>query len=174
MKMKKFLSMTMATTMLMCTSVFANDTTKDYYEYQGVKFDNSIKKSEAESIPLDVLETMQNSDGIIKSLSKEDIEFEDEIDNTNTMPTNHFYMYVWAEDLTEKNYEDYDKWQFNAQGNWVINPKYEFTDVIALSWSDDFTLKSSKCTIDNSSYRTSVNKIAAEEGVAYDVDLQLG
>lgn len=90
------------------------------------------------------------------------------------MPTNHFYMYVWAEDLTEKNYEDYDKWQFNAQGNWVINPKYEFTDVIALSWSDDFTLKSSKCTIDNSSYRTSVNKIAAEEGVAYDVDLQLG
>lgn len=70
MKMKKFLSMTMATTMLMCTSVFANDTTKDYYEYQGVKFDNSIKKSEAESIPLDVLETMQNSDGIIKSLSK--------------------------------------------------------------------------------------------------------
>ncbi|MFV0502642.1 MAG: hypothetical protein ACK5LT_01535 [Lachnospirales bacterium] len=107
---------------------FASSDLKEYYEYNGVKFDNSIKKSEVEKIPSDVLKTMQKSNGIIKSLSKSSGDV-----LARTMPSTDFEMYVWSEELYKYSYEKFSKWKFYAQGSWIVNPNFEFTDVIALS-----------------------------------------
>lgn len=175
MKLKSFLIMTTFMTLTITTEIFSNEDDTIYYSYEGIKFDNSIDIQEVEQLPAEVLKTMQNSDGIIKSLTTQDMDYEEHMTKNKTMSTNDFSMYVWAEDLIENNSdEDADKWRFNAQGTWNINPFYEFTDVIVLSWSDDFTLDSHKCTIDGSDSRTLTTAIAPERGVAYDVDLQLG
>lgn len=176
MKLKSFLIMTTFMTLTITTEIFSNEDDTIYYSYEGIKFDNSIDIQEVEQLPAEVLKTMQNSDGIIKSLTTQDMDYEEHMTKNKTMSTNDFSMYVWAEDIEENSYDTtgIDRWRFNAQGTWHTNPFYEFTDSIALSWSDDFTLDAHSCTIDGSDSRTSTSTIGAERGIAYDVDLQLG
>lgn len=176
MKSKIFLVLTTCMTLAISTEIFSSEDTSTYYEFEDIKFDNSIDIEEIKQIPIEVLQTMKNSEGTIKSLAKHDIEFENATSKSKLMSTNDFSMYVWAEDIEENSYDTtgIDRWRFNAQGTWHTNPFYEFTDSIALSWSDDFTLDAHSCTIDGSDSRTSTSTIGAERGIAYDVDLQLG
>lgn len=97
-----------------------------------------------------------------------------------TMPTTDFELTVVAQRTTLGN-DNRDAFIFTAEGNWKETPFFEFTDVIALSWSDEFTLFSHSAYIyegcDPICYdytRTTLNTIKPEEGVAYDVDLQTG
>lgn len=175
MTLKKSLILIAFMTLTITTDIFSNENTSTYYEYENIKFHNSIDMETIDQIPIEVLETMKNSEGIIKSLSKEEVDFENSEPKTKFMSTSDFSMYVWVEDLVEYTSNDEpQKFRLNAQGTWHTNPFYEFTDVIALSWSDEFTLENESCTIDGSNSRTSKSVVGLEKGIAYEVDLQLG
>ncbi|MFP3786260.1 hypothetical protein, partial [Burkholderia sp. SIMBA_024] len=93
------------------------------------------------------------------------------------MPTSDFKMTVVAQRITEKG-SGYDNFRFVAEGDWIETPFYEFTDKIALSWSDDFTLYSDSSYIHNgvvSDYTNTIRStVDPEKGVSYDVNLRLG
>lgn len=176
MRLKSFLIITTFMTLAINIDVFSNEDTSIYYEYDGIKFDNSIDIEEIKQLPIELLETMKNSEGLIKSLGEQNVNFEDSLFQKEPMSTNDFSMFVWVEDTAENIYDPIgiDRLKFNAQGTWHTNPFYEFTDVIALSWSDDFTLDSYNCTIDGDNSRAQASTIAPEKGIACEVDLQLG
>jgi hypothetical protein len=95
-----------------------------------------------------------------------------------TMPTSDFVMTVVAQAIKEKGTAD--NFQFVAEGDWKVNPDYEFVDTIALAWSDSFTLyydvsehytyKSGKLYM----FSGTRNSAKAEAGVGHDVDLKVG
>lgn len=96
-----------------------------------------------------------------------------------TMPTSDFYLYTVAQRIYEMG-SGYDNFQFTTDGSWLINPYYEFTDTIALAWSDSFTLYH-----DESMHYTEKdgrnyyweglrNNVKSEAGVAHDIDLKVG
>jgi hypothetical protein len=94
-----------------------------------------------------------------------------------TMPTEHFEMNVIGLQVGENTYK------FHAEGDWKVNPNYEFTDVIALAWTDNFTLEDDlaftledlgKGYLEADYTGLTRNKVDGEAGVGYDVDLVLG
>lgn len=72
-----------------------------------------------------------------------------------------------------------DVFEFMAVGEWYVNPNYEFTDCIGMTWSDNFTLYFDDGYTYN--HRTNkkdrspmvMNDMAPEQGFAYDADLKL-
>ena len=92
-----------------------------------------------------------------------------------TMPESDFEMNVA---VIKQNDSTYDKFRFIATGDWKESPYYEYTDVIGLGWTDNFTLYDDYSYIlrpDGADYNaTSRNDIDGEAGVAHDVNLQVG
>jgi len=72
-----------------------------------------------------------------------------------------------------------DYFRFLATGDWKIDPFYNFTDAIALSWSDNFTLYEDRAYVtygpgdDLTQYETwtSRSTVDAEQGVGYNIDM---
>ncbi|HZG55318.1 hypothetical protein [Paenibacillus sp.] len=93
------------------------------------------------------------------------------------MPTSEFKMTTVAQRIYELS-TSYDNFQFITEGDWIVNPNYEFTDAIALAWSDEFTVYDDYSYIISGNWydysRTSLNAVVPEGGVGYDVDLQVG
>lgn len=140
----------------------------------------TIKQSELSLLSNAMLAELNKEDGEIVSIQ----EVERNLDNGNpyginllTMPTSDFKMTVVAQRITEKG-SAYDNFKFVATGDWIESPFFEFTDTIALSWSDNFTLYSDYAYINTGGIydytRTQRATVDAEKGIAYDVDLRVG
>lgn len=73
-----------------------------------------------------------------------------------------------------------DAFKFIATGEWIVNPFFEYTDCIGISWSDEFTLyydsgysySENPGGIPFYNYDAlTLNDMSPEEGFAYDADL---
>ncbi|SHH54467.1 hypothetical protein [Tepidibacter thalassicus] len=72
------------------------------------------------------------------------------------------------------------RFKFKTIGTWHKNPKVELKDIIAISWSDNFTLKNDYCYIE---YRggdsqdeddVMIDNIDAEKGISHQINLRIG
>ncbi|OIU71065.1 hypothetical protein [Rossellomorea aquimaris] len=145
------------------------------------KYADSVSKDELYNLSDVSLQELNNTNGEIVSVEKvssyalnspregEIVPF--------TMPTEHFEMTVIALQVGENVY------QFHAEGDWKVNPNYEFTDVIALAWSDNFTLEDDLAYtledmgndyLERDYIGLIRNDVDPEAGLGYDVDLVLG
>jgi hypothetical protein len=95
-----------------------------------------------------------------------------------TMPTSDFVMTTVVQRLSYWG-PSYDDFKFTTEGQWLTDPVYEFTDTIALAWSDSFTLYDDEAYIVLADYpyidtNTVRNDVVPEVGVGYDIDMQTG
>lgn len=94
------------------------------------------------------------------------------------MPTSDFKMKTVVQRIAAQ--PGYENFQFTAEGQWYINPAYEFVDTIALAWSDDFTLYHDESlhytTKDGRNYyfEGTRNDADGEKGVGHNIDLKVG
>jgi len=142
--------------------------------------------------PQHVSATTNLPDGMLQEIGDEEIisivteyyDFDSEGTTTVTrraMPTSDFKLTIVTTRINEKKG---DNFKFVACGKWLVNPFFEFTDCIGLSWSDNFTLYDSYAYSYTKNYSNGIplydysactlNDVIPEAGVAYDVDLQLG
>lgn len=89
-----------------------------------------------------------------------------------------FSLKTTIEKLKEKN--GYKYFRFTSEGTWNKKPKSELKDIIAVSWSDEFTLKEDFCYID---YRGLENQdeddvmresVGLEKGISHQINLRAG
>jgi len=98
--------------------------------------------------------------------------------STYQMPESDYKLTVLVTRIEGKG-PQYDNFTFLAQGVWKINPFFEFTDKIALSWSNDFILFNDFSThyIEKNGKITSSPGVKAEantkSGVAHKINLVL-
>lgn len=74
--------------------------------------------------------------------------------------------------------EDPDTFRLTTTADWLIDPLQEYTDTIALQWSDNFTMGEDLGYIvnedgDRDYYDAVRNDVVPEKGVAWDLDLNL-
>ncbi|MGM0751781.1 MAG: hypothetical protein ACQET6_07585 [Bacillota bacterium] len=145
------------------------------------EYADSVTKEELNDLSDVTLQLLSEENGEIVSVEKvssynlnspKEGEF-----TTYTMPNEHFEMSVIGLQVGENTYK------FHAEGDWKVNPNYEFTDVIALAWTDNFTLEDDlaftledmgKGYLEPDYTGLTRNKVDGEAGVGYDVDLVLG
>ncbi|MEH7454181.1 hypothetical protein, partial [Gottfriedia acidiceleris] len=131
------------------------------------------------------------NDAMLYELSKDPGEIvsitekESKVESTNSnelyptlMPTSDFVMTVVAQRISERSG---DNFKFTATGDWKASPTWEFTDSIALGWSDNFTLYSDYSYMygydvngAQTLYPGTRNSVKAETGVGHNVSLRPG
>jgi len=144
-----------------------------------LEFSDDISQDQIDSLSDAMIYELSKEDGEIVSIKKVsrnlDTGNEDEI-GTRTLDPDDFEMTVVAKRIYEKSGKD--NFKFVATGEWLTNPVYEFTDAIALAWSDDFTLYDDDCYVMTSFGAkrdvVTLNDVDPEGGIAYDIDLLVG
>lgn len=161
-------------------------------QVNGISVASSITDEQVENLPFSIVDRLQKNDGVLVSVTTENFDLDPWTGKftRSTMPESDFEIIVTVQELSvnEKIEDGYeiddsvlptdDAFEFTATGLWKINPTYEFTDCIGITWSDDFTLYydegytvSSNGNIAHGTMQ--LNDVAPEEGFAYDVDLEL-
>lgn len=198
--MKKILSATLslATILSLSSNAFAqqiyeipeiksNDTfviqceenIKTYTSKNGIKASTNISEETINNLPDSVKLELSNENCTLVSVKETYIDFETKTETLAVMPTSDFRMIVSVARLEDEyGKEDKDCFKLIATGNWIVNPNFEFTDCIGLTWSDDFTLYSTEgYTLSYGSYKKystmTLNKVVPEQGFAYDANLKL-
>ncbi|EJL26398.1 hypothetical protein ACFVS2_16005 [Brevibacillus sp. NPDC058079] len=191
--MKKVVAIATVLSLLTVNPAFASDKQNTKEETQEENFTPlstvervlALEKLDfAEHITPDQIDSL--SDAAIYELSKEEGEIVsiqevyrnlDEEDTgevkLRTLDKDDFKMSVVAKRINEKRSKD--NFKFVATGEWLTDPFYEFTDAIALAWSDDFTLYEDDCyimrTFGSDRDDVALNDVDPEKGIAYDVDI---
>lgn len=134
---------------------------------------------------------LKKDDCVLVSVSTTYYNLEDKIQTMEVMPESDFVLTVVAARIPENQFKKLgidpgnDAFRLIATGKWLVNPTYEFTDCMGISWSDEFTLKSTSGYAYTYYYppangplynydALTLNKVDNEKGFAYDVDLLLG
>lgn len=143
-----------------------------------LNFDSSIPESKINSLSEATLNELSKDEGEIISIQKlnKNLDTGDpSLVQPFTMPKSDFELDVVVQRISEKG-DNYDNFKFVATGDWKETPFFEFTDVIAIAWSDDFTLYRDYAYIDHGWITTNQTrkKVDNEKGVAYNVDLEVG
>lgn len=158
--------------------VFAMESTIETRIQDGVIVDNQISEEVIENLPEGMIEEIKKDEGTIVSVTTQYVDFSEGVQTFAVMPTSDFKLTVVSTRISEK--AGKDNFKFVACGEWLVNPIYEFTDCIGISWSDEFTLYSdygyayTAGSIPKYDYDVATrNEVVAEAGVAYDIDLKL-
>ncbi len=184
--MKKFWSVFLAASLALVVAIpFSTDATHSGEENGETIQEKLAKLDFAENIPATEISSL--SDEMILELSKQEGEIisisqvEKTLDSSKlkAMSPSDFKMTVAVQKVPQSYDPANDTFNFVAEGDWRAAPFYEFTDSIALAWSDQFTLKSDYAYMvysdgTTSSGVTTRSAVTPEAGVAYDVDLLLG
>ena len=166
----------------------ASEVTLDTYRTSdGVLVDSSVDTELATDIPDEILDVLQDyHDPILVSASVTFTDFETNSQTRASMPTSDFSLSVYAFELgaLDKANDGVhgDAFLFLAMGRWYVDPFYEFTDCMGITWSDDFTLYHTSGYVrtnlseDGSEYvdrrdTMTLKTISPEQGFAYNVDL---
>ncbi len=181
---KKIISLGLACIMLMGTStsaLAAEEKNLVQTRYQnGLQVESSISVEDIENLSDGMIAELQKDPGTIVSVSTTYFDLESGMETMAVMPKSDFELTVVATRINEKSGDNY---KFVACGKWIVNPFYEFTDGIGISWSDEFTLYEdygytySKNSSGIPFYNFDAvvrNEVVPEAGVAHDVDLNLG
>lgn len=179
MKFKYLLATSLAAGMLFSLNLNAEASTS-IESANSVKFSDTVDISKIENLSDYMLAELAKDEGEVVSISEKFTTLNTRSQNAElgglmplAMPTSDFKLTTVAQRITEKG-SSYDNFKFTVEGQWKVNPNWEFTDTIAVAWSDEFTLYQDYAYINGYSTDTSRAKVNAEKGVAYDVDLQLG
>lgn len=195
--MKKVISLLLSLAMVISMSTSALAADVDFIEtgsaatsarqVNGISVAASISDEQVSDLPHAITDRLQEVDVTLVSVSTQyfDLDPNSGTMTRATMPEADFEITVTAAALnsTEKLLDDLDStddaYEFMAVGRWYVNPDFEFTDCIGISWSDDFTLYYDEgyTYSYNAGYKRystmTLNDVSAEQGFAYDVDLQL-
>lgn len=186
---KKLVSLALAAVMVMgmsATAFAAGSDANTYTTDTGITVDQSIQQSVVDNLPESTKLELQNDDGTLVFASTTYYDLETGSTSRAVMPTSDFKLTVTATRLSSSQMAADgvygDAFKFVATGEWLVNPLYEFTDCIGISWSDDFTLYDDYGYTYTKDYNglpffnfdaLTRNDVSAEEGVAHDVDLLL-
>lgn len=189
--MKKFLSIALFLSLIftMSTTAFAapSESSAPSHQVSGISVASSISNEQIDNLPHAIKDRLQEIDATLVSVSTEyfDLDPNTGVVTRSTMPEADFEITVTASQLSksEKRYDNLnesdDAYEFMAVGRWYVNPNFEFTDCIGITWSDEFTLyKDEGYTYSYGKgykrYSTmTLNDVSPEQGFAYDADLQL-
>jgi hypothetical protein len=184
--MKKFLSIILSSVMvfsLSATAFAAENEPKTYQTKDGLKAETAISEEALQSLPESMKEELLNDDCTIVSISETYVDLETNTATKAVMPTSDFKLTTTAarlEDWEAKydGHEGKDCFKFITTGEWIVNPNFEFTDCIGLTWSDEFTLyEDDGYTYSYGGYKDrstmTLNDMVPEQGFAYDADLRL-
>lgn len=186
---KKLISLALVATMVMGmskTAFAAESDANTYTTNDGITVDQSIHQSVIDNLPESTKRELQNDDGTLVFTSTTYYDLETGSTSRSVMPTSDFKLTVTATRLSSSQMATDgvygDAFKFVATGEWLVNPFFEFTDCIGISWSDDFTLYDDYGYTYTEDYHgmpyynfdaLTRNDVSAEEGVAHDVDLLL-
>lgn len=154
-----------------------------YTTTDGIVADKSIQESVIDSLPESMKLELQNDESTLVSVSTTYYDLDTGSKTRAVMPTSDFKLTVTASRLSaaqmKKDGVSGDAFKFVATGEWLVNPTFEFTDCMGISWSDSFTLYShtgytyskNANLIDYTA--VTLNSVSPEQGFACDVDLLL-
>lgn len=190
--MKKTLNIFLATVMLlsMSTTAFASETQGAILTYttEGITVEQQISPDVVNDLPESMLKEIQNVGGTLVSVSTSYYDLDSGTETRAVMPTSDFKLTVTASRLSDETMEadevEGDGFIFIATGEWLVNPLFEFTDCIGITWSDEFTLYDDYGYAYTANYMgtgvplydfdaLTLNDVSAEQGFAYDANLLL-
>lgn len=195
--MKKVISLLLSLAMVisLSTSALAADvdniemdsTVTATRQVNGISVAASVSDEQVSNLPHAITDRLQEVDVTLVSVSTHYYDLDPNTGEVTraVMPEADFEITVTAAALssTEKAHDDIDRtadaYEFMAVGYWYVNPDFEFTDCMGITWSDDFTLYHDEgytYTYWNGRKKTdtmTLNEVSAEQGFAYDVDLRL-
>jgi len=189
--MKRIISSLLSLTMLLAltSTAFATDTQENALTYksnEGIIAEQSISEDTISNLPESMKLELQKVDGTLVSVSTTYFDLETGAETRAVMPESDFKLTVAASRLSDAQIEadgvHGDAFEFVATGEWLVNPLFEFTDCIGITWSDDFTLyydTGYAYTKDYYGYplynfdALTLNDAVPEQGFAYDANLLL-
>ncbi len=190
--MKKVLSILLVAVMLlsMSTTAFATETQGSISTYttEGITVDQQISPDVVDDLPESMLKEIQNVDGTLVSVTTSYYDLDSGAETRAVMPTSDFKLTVTASRLSNATMEadgvEGDGFIFVATGEWLVNPLFEFTDCIGITWSDEFTLYDDYGYAYTENYMgtgiplydynaLTLNDVSPEQGFAYDANLLL-
>ncbi len=186
--MKKIVSIFLCLTIsfVMSSTAFAEDaqeTVLTYRTNEGIIADQSISQEVISDLPESMKYELQKDESTLVSVSTAYFDMETGIETRTVMPTSDFKLTVTASRLTDLQMENDgvqgDAFKFVATGEWLVNPIYEFTDCIGITWSDEFTLYDDYGYAYTEIYNDydydalTLNDVVPEQGFAYDANLLL-
>lgn len=190
--MKKILSIMLVVVMAlsMSTAAFASETQGliSTYSTKGITVDQQISSDVVNDLPESMLKEIQNVGGTLVSVSTSYYDLDSGGETRAVMPTSDFKLTVSAARLDDAAMEadgvEGDAFVFVATGEWLVNPLYEFTDCIGITWSDEFTLYDDYGFAYTKDYMglgipfynydaLTLNDVSPEQGFAYDANLLL-
>lgn len=187
---KKLVSLVLSATMVMglSTVVFAAEETNVYTTREGIVAERSISQSVIDDLPESMKLELQKDDATLVSVSTTYFDLETGTETRAVMPTSDFKLTVTASRLSDSQMQkdgvSGDAFKFVATGEWIVNPVFEFTDCIGITWSDDFTLYYDTGYAYTANYAgtgiplynydaLTLNDVVPEQGFAYDANLLL-
>ncbi len=152
----------------------------------GMIADQSISKSVIDTLPESMKRELQQDDSILISVSTTYFDLDTGKKTEKFMPESDFKLTVAISRLSSSQMNKDgvygDAFKFVATGQWLVNPFFEFTDCMGITWSDEFTLYDDYGYAYTKDYHgvprfnydaLTLNAIAPEQGFSYDVDLLL-
>lgn len=187
MKLKYLLATGLAAGMLFSQNQNADASTTSVEDTYPVTWGEEVSASQIANLSENMLNELAEDEGEIVSISEEYSTLNTRYENTDldqvmplAMPVSDFKLTTVVQRIYDKDSKSYDNFRFAVEGTWIKNPTWEFTDTIAVAWSDEFTLYQDYARI----YADGVNsgstlgatraKVDPEKGVAYDIDLKTG
>ncbi len=159
-----------------------------YTTEDGIIVDQCIAPSVVNDLPESIKYILLSEGSTLVSVSSTYVDFDNHIETRTVMPESDFKLTVTvarlSDEIMERDGVDGDAFRFIATGEWLVNPFWELTDCIGLSWSDEFTLYGTTGFTFDGEYSNgtpvidtsemTLNSVSNEIGFAYDVDLVVG
>lgn len=150
--------------------------------------ETNVSSDTFDSLPKSMQMEIENAEGTLVSVSTSYYDLDSGMETRAVMPESDFKLTVTVSRLSDAimmtDGVEGDAFLFVATGEWLVNPFYEFTDCIGITWSDDFTLYFDNGYIYTEDYQgtglpkfdydaMTLGEVAAEQGLAYEADLAL-
>jgi len=152
----------------------------------GIIVDQGIPKSVIDMLPESMKRELQQDDSTLISVFTTYFDLDTGKKTEKFIPESDFKLTIAVSRLSSSQINKDgvygDAFKFVATGQWLVNPVFEFTDCIGITWSDEFTLYDDYGYAYTKDYHGSpffnynavtLNAVAPEQGLSYDVDLLL-